>query len=194
TLGGPRAGMILCTEELATAVDRAVFPLLQGGPLMHAIAAKGVCLGHGLTPEFRRTQGRSGEKCRALAEAPGGGGIDLATGGTDNRLLLMDLSDTPLTGQEGEDRLARAGITVNKNAVPFDERPPMVTSGVRVGTPALTTRGMGPEEMREIGRVMVEALAPERSEAELDALRERSRALSDRFPLYPRLVGGFATA
>src|SRR5262249_32407307 len=190
----PRAGMILCTEELATAVDRAVFPLLQGGPLMHAIAAKAVCLGHALTPEFRRTQARIVENCRALAETLVAGGIDLVTGGTDNHLLLMDLSDTPLTGQEGEDPLAPARITGNKNAGPFHERPPMVTSGVRVGTPALTTRGMGLEEMREIGRVMVEALAPERSEAELDALRERSRALSDRFPLYPRLVGGFATA
>jgi glycine hydroxymethyltransferase len=194
TLGGPRAGMILCTEDFATAVDRAVFPLLQGGPLMHVIAAKAVALGHALTPEFRARQARIVENCRALAEELAADGVDLVTGGTDNHLLLVNLASTPLTGQEGEDRLARAGITVNKNAVPFDERPPMVTSGLRIGTAALTTRGMGPEEMREIGRVIADALVPERSEAELEALRERSRSLSDRFPLYPRLVGGFATA
>jgi glycine hydroxymethyltransferase len=192
TLGGPRAGIILCTADLGTAVDRAVFPTLQGGPLMHVIAAKAVALGHAMTPEFRARQGRIVANCRALAEELVAGGVDLVTGGTDTHLVLADLSATPLTGQEGEDRLHRAGITVNKNAVPFDERPPMVTSGLRIGTAALTTRGLREDEMREIGQVIAAALRPEATDADLDELRERSRALADRFPLYPRLAAGFA--
>jgi glycine hydroxymethyltransferase len=192
TLGGPRAGIILSTEEMAQAVDRAVFPYLQGGPLMHTIAAKAVALGHALTPEFKDRQRRIVLNCRALADELLGQGVDLVTGGTDNHLLLIDLSATPLTGQDGEDRLARAGITVNKNAVPFDTRPPMVTSGLRVGTAALTTRGLREDDMREIGAIMATALRPETSEAQLDALRERSRALGERFPLYPRLLAGTA--
>jgi glycine hydroxymethyltransferase len=192
TLGGPRAGLILSTAEHAAAVDRAVFPTLQGGPLMHVIAGKAVALGHALTPEFRARQGATVRNCRALAAELSARGVDLVTGGTDNHLLLVDLSATPLTGQEGEDRLHRAGITVNKNAVPFDERPPMVTSGLRIGTAALTTRGLREEEMREIGAVIAAALAPECADAELAELGERSRALGERFPLYPRLGAGFA--
>jgi glycine hydroxymethyltransferase len=192
TLGGPRAGVILCTSDLGTPVDRAVFPTLQGGPLMHVIAAKAVALGHAMTPEFRARQGQIVANCRALAEELVAGGVDLVTGGTDTHLVLADLSATPLTGQEGEDRLQRAGITVNKNAVPFDERPPMVTSGLRIGTAALTTRGLREDEMREIGQVIAAALRPEATDADLDELRERSRALADRFPLYPRLAAGFA--
>ena len=192
TLGGPRAGMVMSTEELAREVDRAVFPGLQGGPLMHVIAGKAVALGHALTPEFRERQHRVVSNCRALAEELLAGGVDLVSGGTDNHLVLVDLSDTPLTGQDGEHRLERAGITVNKNGVPFDERPPTVTSGLRIGTPALTTRGLGEEEMREIGRIIVAALRPEATDADLDALRARSRAIGERFPLYPRLVAGTA--
>ncbi|MBY0396850.1 MAG: serine hydroxymethyltransferase, partial [Thermoleophilia bacterium] len=194
TLGGPRAGMVMCTEELATKVDRAVFPGLQGGPLMHVIAGKAVALGHALTPEFRERQHRVVSNCRALAEELLAGGVDLVSGGTDNHLVLVDLSATPLTGQDGEHRLERAGITVNKNGVPFDERPPTVTSGLRIGTPALTTRGLGEEEMREIGRIIVAALRPEATDAELDALRARSRAIGERFPLYPRLAAGTAVS
>ncbi len=192
TLGGPRAGMVMCTEELATRVDRAVFPGLQGGPLMHVIAGKAVALGHALTPEFRERQHRVVSNCRALAEELLAGGVDLVSGGTDNHLVLVDLSATPLTGQDGEHRLERAGITVNKNGVPFDERPPTVTSGLRIGTPALTTRGLGEDEMREIGRIIVAALRPEASGDDLDALRARSRAIGERFPLYPRLAAGTA--
>jgi glycine hydroxymethyltransferase len=190
TLGGPRAGMILSSEELATKVDRAVFPGLQGGPLMHVIAAKAVALGHALTPEFRARQEQTVLNCRALAEELMAGGLDLVSGGTDNHLVLVDLSATPLTGAEGEERLERAGITVNKNGVPFDERPPTVTSGLRIGTPALTTRGLGEEEMREIARIIVAALEPDATEADLEALRGRSRAIGERFPLYPRLMAG----
>jgi glycine hydroxymethyltransferase len=192
TLGGPRAGMVMCTEELATRVDRAVFPGLQGGPLMHVIAGKAVALGHALTPEFRERQHRVVSNCAALAEELLAGGVDLVSGGTDNHLVLVDLSATPLTGQDGEHRLDRAGITVNKNGVPFDERPPTVTSGLRIGTPALTTRGLGEEEMREIGRIIVAALRPEATDTDLDALRARSRAIGERFPLYPRLAAGTA--
>ena len=190
TLGGPRAGIVISSEELATKVDRAVFPGLQGGPLMHVIAGKAVALGHALTPEFRARQEQVVVNCRVLAEELLAGGVDLVSGGTDNHLVLVDLSATPLTGQDGEERLDRAGITVNKNGVPFDERPPTVTSGLRIGTPALTSRGLGADEMREIGRIIVAALRPEATDGDLEALRARSRAIGERFPLYPRLLAG----
>jgi glycine hydroxymethyltransferase len=195
TLRGPRAGIVISlTDEIGAAVDKAVFPNLQGGPLMHVIAAKAVAFGQALTDEFRRNMAQVVENAQVLAATLVAGGVDLVTGGTDNHLMLADLSRTPLTGQDAEDRLHRAGITVNKNAVPFDERPPMVTSGIRIGTPALTTRGFGAEEMREIGDIIVAALGPERSDAELDELRGRSRALGERFPLYPGLRAGTAVA
>jgi glycine hydroxymethyltransferase len=190
TLGGPRAGIILSTEELARAVDRAVFPGLQGGPLMHIIAAKAVALGHALTPEFRARQEQIVVNCKALAEELMAAGVDLVSGGTDNHLILVDLSATPLTGKEGEDRLGRAGITVNKNGVPFDERPPTITSGLRIGTAALTTRGLRDEEMREIARIIAEALDPATSERGLDVLRARAREIGERHPLYPRFTEG----
>ena len=187
TLGGPRAGMVMSSEELGTKVDRAVFPGLQGGPLMHVIAGKAVALGHALTPEFRARQEQTVLNCRALAEELLAGGIDLVSGGTDNHLVLVDLSATPLTGAEGEERLERAGITVNKNGIPFDERPPTVTSGLRIGTPALTTRGLREDDMREIARIIAAALDPGAGEADIEGLRARSRAIGDRFPIYPRL-------
>jgi glycine hydroxymethyltransferase len=191
TLRGPRAGIVISnTEEIGQAVDKAVFPNLQGGPLMHVIAAKAVAFGQALTDEFRLDMRRVVENAQVLAGVLTGGGVNLVTGGTDNHLMLVDLSATRLTGQDAEHRLDRAGITVNKNAVPFDERPPMVTSGIRIGTPALTTRGFGTDEMREIGAIIVAALAPECSEAELAALRDRSGALAARHPLYPELRGG----
>ncbi len=191
TLRGPRAGIVISTtEEIGQAVDKAVFPNLQGGPLMHVIAAKAVAFGQALTEEFRENMRQVVENAQVLAGVLTAGGIDLVTGGTDNHLMLVDLSATPLTGQDAEHRLDKAGITVNKNAVPFDERPPMVTSGIRIGTPALTTRGFGTDEMREIGAIIVAALAPDCSDAELAGLRARSAALADRFPLYPELRGG----
>ncbi|HMO00805.1 MAG TPA: serine hydroxymethyltransferase [Miltoncostaeaceae bacterium] len=192
TLGGPRAGIVLCNEDLAAKVDKAVFPGLQGGPLMHVIAGKAVALGQALTPEFRARQEAVVATCAALAEELLAGGVDLVSGGTDNHLVLVDLSATPLTGLEAEDRLHAAGITVNKNGVPFDERPPTVTSGLRIGTAALTTRGLREPEMREIGQIIVAALRPEATADDLEALRSRSRAIGDRFPLYPRLHAGTA--
>ena len=194
TLGGPRGGIIFSTKELAAAVDKAVFPGFQGGPLMHVIAGKAVALGHCLTPEFRERQRRVVRNCRALAEELAAGGLKLVSGGTDNHLALIDLSDTPLTGKDGEDRLHLAGITVNKNGIPFDERPPTVTSGLRVGSAALTTRGLDEDDFREIARIIVEALRPQTGEAELTALAARSRAIGDRYPLYPRLAAGTAVA
>jgi glycine hydroxymethyltransferase len=192
TLGGPRGGMVMSTAALATKIDKAVFPGLQGGPLMHVIAGKAVALGHALTPEFRERQRAVVDNCQALAQELIAGGVSLVSGGTDNHLVLADLSATPLTGKDGEDRLELAGITVNKNGVPFDERPPTVTSGLRIGTAALTTRGLREPEMREIGRIIAAALDPAASPADLDALRSRSRAIGERFPLYPRLLAGSA--
>jgi glycine hydroxymethyltransferase len=192
TLGGPRAGLVLCNEDLAAKIDKAVFPGLQGGPLMHVIAGKAVALGHALTPEFRARQEAIVDNCKALAEELLAGGVDLVSGGTDNHLVLVDLSATPLTGLDAEHRLEAAGITVNKNGVPFDERPPTVTSGLRIGTAALTTRGLREPEMREIGQIIVAGLRPETTPEDLEALRVRSRAIGDRFPLYPRLHAGTA--
>ena len=194
SLGGPRAGMIMCRADLASAIDRAVFPGLQGGPLMHVIAGKAVALGHALTDEFRERQRQVVVNTGVLADGLLSGGVSLVTGGSDNHLVLVDLSGTELTGVDAEVRLDRAGITVNKNGIPFDERPPTVTSGLRIGTPALTTRGLKEPEMAEIARIISAALQPEVSDAELGSLRDRSRAISERFPLYPWLVSGSAIA
>jgi len=192
TLGGPRAGIAMCDSDIGRDLDRAVFPGLQGGPLMHVIAAKAVALGMAQTEEFVERQQRTVSNCVALAETLTSCGISLVSGGTDNHLVLVDLSGTELTGADGEERLDRAGITVNKNGVPFDERPPTVTSGLRIGTPALTTRGLGNDEMREVGQIIVDALAPDTDDQEFDSLRSRSAALGERFPLYPGLGAGFA--
>jgi glycine hydroxymethyltransferase len=194
SLGGPRAGMIMCRADLASAIDRAVFPGLQGGPLMHVIAGKAVALGHALTDEFRERQRQVVVNTGVLADGLLSGGVSLVTGGSDNHLVLVDLSRTELTGVDAEVRLDRAGITVNKNGIPFDERPPTVTSGLRIGTPALTTRGLKEPEMAEIARIISAALQPEVSDGELGSLRDRSRAISERFPLYPWLVSGSAIA
>ena len=176
TLGGPRAGMVMSSEELATEVDRAVFPGLQGGPLMHVIAGKAVALGHALTPEFQARQEQTVANCRALAaEVLWPAASRLVSGGTDNHLLLVDLSATALTGADGEERLDRAGITVNKNGMPFDERPPTMTSGLRIGTPALTTRGPGRGRDARDRQVIVAALRDGR-------LRRRARGAARPLP------------
>jgi glycine hydroxymethyltransferase len=161
---------------------------------MHVIAGKAVAFGHALTPEFRERQRQVVRNTAVLADGLLGGGVSLVTGGTDNHLVLVDLSATELTGADAEVRLDRAGITVNKNGIPFDERPPTVTSGLRIGTPALTTRGLQEPEMSEIADIISAALQPVVPESELAALRDRSRAISERFPLYPRLLSGSAIA
>src|SRR5205085_895136 len=158
TIGGARGGMILCKEEHAKKINSAVFPGQQGGPLMHVIAGKAVSLRIAQSEAFRERQRRTREGALALAEEMIGGGIDVLTGGTDVHLVLADLRDSELDGQQAEDRLAEIGITVNRNAVPFDPRPPMVSSGLRVGAPALATRGLQEDDFHEVGRILAAAL------------------------------------
>jgi len=187
TLGGPRSGMILCREELRKDIDRAVFPGQQGGPLMHIIAAKAVALSLAGTEAFRARQRQTIANARALAEGLISGGVDVLTGGTDVHLVLVDLRPTGLDGNVAEQRLEDVGITVNRNAIPFDERPPMNPSGLRIGTPALTTRGLEEDSMREIAEVIAIALT-DRFDSERESLVARTAALVDRYPLYPQLT------
>ncbi len=179
TLRGARGGMILCREEFAKKVNSRVFPGMQGGPLMHAIAGKAVAFGEALQPEFKEYARRIVENCRALAEGLLEGGINLVSGGTDNHLILVDLKETGVTGRELEDSLESGGVTCNKNMVPNDPEPPTVTSGVRLGTAAMTTRGMGEDEMREIADIIVAT-----TRGETNGLRDRVTALTEAFPLY----------
>ncbi|MEV4597926.1 serine hydroxymethyltransferase [Amycolatopsis sp. NPDC049253] len=193
TLGGPRGGVVLTNDpELAKKVNSAVFPGQQGGPLEHVIAAKAVAFKMAAEPEFAERQARTvrGAKLlaeRLLAEDTAAAGISVLTGGTDVHLVLADLRDSALDGKQAEDRLHSVGITVNRNAVPFDPRPPMVTSGIRVGTPALATRGFGDDEFREAADIVATALLPGFDETLAGKLRARVCALTARFPLYPDL-------
>ena len=187
TLAGPRSGMILCREEHAKAIDKAIFPGQQGGPLMHTIAAKAVALRIAAGEPFRERQRQTIANAKALAAGLEEGGVPVLTGGTDVHLVLVDLTPSGLDGKTAEQRLEDVGITVNRNAIPFDERPPMNPSGLRIGTPALTTRGMGEDEMTEIAAVICAALS-DRFDAERDSLAERTKALMERHPLYPQLV------
>jgi glycine hydroxymethyltransferase len=186
TLCGPRSGMILCKEELAKDINRSVFPGQQGGPLMHIIAAKAVALRIAQTEPFRQRQRQTIANAKAFGEELVAGGLDVLTGGTDVHLVLVDLTPTGIGGKEAETRLEEVGITVNRNAIPFDERPPMDPSGLRIGTPALTTRGLVEDDLREIAQVIVAALGDD-FDAQKDSLLERSRALMERYPLYPQL-------
>jgi glycine hydroxymethyltransferase len=188
TLRGPRGGAILCRKEFAELIDKAVFPGSQGGPLMHVIAAKAVAFGEAMRPEFAEYQRRIVENARALARALAAEGFRIVSGGTDTHLLLVDLRPQGLTGVEAERLLEEVGVTVNKNAIPFDPQKPTVTSGIRLGTPAVTTRGMGPTEMAEIAKIIAHVLK-ERSDAARAAARAQVRQLCERFPLYEALVG-----
>jgi glycine hydroxymethyltransferase len=188
TLCGPRSGLILCDEDLAPEINRAVFPGQQGGPLQHIIAAKAICFRIAATDTFRERQRQTIANARALAGSLQDGGLDVLTGGTDVHLVLVDLGMDGLNGKEAEDRLAEVGITVNRNAIPFDQRPPMQASGLRIGTPALTTRGMNEEDMREIGEVICAALAQDYDEGRRSELSDRTRALMERYPLYENLA------
>ncbi len=189
TLGGPRAGLILCKEELASDVNRAIFPGQQGGPLEHVIAAKAVCLKIARSDVFRQRQSQTIANAKALGEALRSG-VDVLTGGTDVHLVLVDLGMDGLDGKQAEDRLADVGITVNRNAIPFDQRPPMQASGLRIGTPALTTRGFLEEDLTEIGDVIVAALSADYDEAKGAELAERTRAMAERYPIYDGLRAG----
>jgi glycine hydroxymethyltransferase len=186
TLCGPRSGMILCKEEHAQAIDKAIFPGQQGGPLMHTVAAKAVALGIAKSAHFKLRQRQTIANAQALAEGLEAGGVPVLTGGTDVHLVLVDLTPTELDGQTAEDRLDEVGITVNRNAIPFDPRPPLNPSGLRIGTPALTTRGMGEDDMREIAAVIALALTGDFAFERAD-LQLRTAALMDRYPLYPQL-------
>jgi len=190
TLRGPRGGIILAREKYGQALDKGVFPGVQGGPLMHIIAAKAVAFGEALDPSFVTYQERVVSNARVLAEELLAAGFDLVTGGTDNHLLLLDLSRKEVTGLDAERALGEAGIVANKNAVPFDRRGPKVTSGIRLGTPALTTRGMGEEEMRTIARFIVLVLQSPGSEAVKMEVREKVTELCRAFPVYSYLDGG----
>jgi glycine hydroxymethyltransferase len=191
TLGGPRSGIILCKAEFQKKIDQAVFPGQQGGPLEHVIAAKAVALKIAASPEFKERQQRTIDGARVLAEEllATGSGLNVLTGGTDVHLVLVDLRDTELTGQDAEDRLHEVGITVNRNAVPFDPRPPMVTSGLRVGTSALATRGLGVDDFREVGRVIGTALSGDDAAfaAAKGDLARRVSAVAGAYPLYTQL-------
>ncbi len=190
TIGGPRSGMILCREEYAKKIDSAVFPGQQGGPLEHVIAAKAVALKIAASEAFKERQERTLAGANSLAEAMlgAGNGISVLTGGTDVHLILVDLRDSELDGQQAEDRLHSIGITVNRNAIPFDPRPPMVTSGLRIGTPALATRGLQEADFTEIGEIIVATLSPGDFESRRAELSERTAAIADRYPLYASLA------
>lgn len=187
TLTGPRGGAVFCRAEDAARLDKAVFPGLQGGPFQHIIAGKAVCFLLAATEEFKAKQRLTVENAEALAETLLEGGLKLVSGGTDNHLMVVDFSGTEMTGARAQEMLRRVGITANKNVVPYDEKPPAVTSGLRLGTPAMTTRGFGPHEMHEVGRIIVEALTGTPTHADLDRLLRRSRVLTAAFPLYPTL-------
>jgi glycine hydroxymethyltransferase len=186
TLAGPRAGFVLCREEHAQAVDRANFPGMQGGPLMHTIAAKAACFRIAATDAFREYQGQVRANADVLASGLIDGGFDVLTGGTDTHLVQLDLRATDWTGLAAQERLEECKLTVNRNTVPFDERPPMVASGVRIGTPAATMRGFDEPDFREVASIIVDSL---QDDADVAAQRARAEALCDRRPLYPGFRG-----
>jgi len=184
TLRGPRAGIILAKEKYAAAIDKNVFPGIQGGPLVHVMAAKAVCFEEALQPEFKDYQKQVLANARALAETLMAAGFRVVSGGTDTHLLLLDVFSQGIRGKEAEQALDRARITVNKNAIPFDTNPPMNPSGIRLGSPAVTTRGFGEAEMREVGSLIAQALRGINNEDTLAAVRRRVGVLTARFPLY----------
>ena len=183
TLRGPRGGLILCKEKYAQAVDRSIFPGMQGGPLMHCIAAKAAAFGEALRPEFRYYLQRIVDNAKALAQALQGEGLRLVSGGTDNHLMLVDVGAAGVTGRETEEALDDVGITVNKNAIPFDPRPPRVASGIRIGTPAVTTRGFGHAEMEELGELIAAVIHNLGDEGVYGRVRQRVAEICDRFPV-----------
>ena len=188
TLRGPRGGLILCKEEFAKVIDKTIFPGTQGGPLMHIIAAKAVALKEAAAPEFKEYQQRVVNNAAALAKALMDRGLRLVSGGTDNHLMLVDVRNLRLTGKDAEEALDAVGITTNKNAIPFDPEKPFITSGLRLGTPAVTTRGMGTAEMEAIGDIIYRVLASPEAPEVLEEARQRREKLCRDFPLYDDLV------
>jgi glycine hydroxymethyltransferase len=184
TLRGPRGGMILCREKFAKAVDKVIFPGIQGGPLVHVIAAKAVAFKEALMPEFRDYQSQVKKNALALAQRMTEDGFRIVSGTTENHLMLVDLTPKNITGRDAETALDAAGITVNKNSIPFDQKPPVTTSGIRLGTPIVTTRGMREPEMKIIGDLICETLANGHDPAKLAALRERTREFCGKYPMF----------
>jgi glycine hydroxymethyltransferase len=187
TLRGPRAGMVLCRQEFAASVDKTVFPGIQGGPLVHVVAAKAVCFREALQPEFKDYANQVVSNARTLAKKMMDEGFRVISGGTDTHLFLMDVFAKGMLGSEAENALGQAGITVNKNAIPFDANPPLKPSGIRIGTPALTTRGMKEKEMVQVGSFIADALNHYKDATALGRIRRQVRELADAFPLYPEL-------
>jgi glycine hydroxymethyltransferase len=194
TLRGPRGGLILCKEAWAKEIDRAVFPGVQGGPLMHVIAAKAVAFKEALAPEWKAYQRQIVANAAALAGALQGEGWRLVSGGTDNHLMLVDVFAKGITGKVAEKALDKAGITANKNTIPFDVNSPMVASGIRLGTPALTTRGMKEADMAQVAKLVSRALHAVDNETELAEVRREVQRLCDRFPLYASRLAGYERA
>jgi glycine hydroxymethyltransferase len=184
TLRGPRAGMILSRQEHAAAIDKYVFPGIQGGPLVHIIAAKAVCFHEAMQPSFKQYAAQIVANAKVLAKTLQDEGSRIISGGTDTHLMLIDVFAKGMLGSEAENALGAAGITVNKNAIPFDTNPPMKPSGIRIGTPAMTTRGMKEDEMRQVGRWIAQALNSRNDQAVLARIRKEVLALCESFPLY----------
>ena len=183
TLRGPRGGLILCTEELARKIDYGVFPYSQGGPFMHVIAAKAVCFGEALKPEFARYASQIVTNCQTLARELSEAGLRLVSGGTDNHLLLVDLTPLGITGRDAEAALEQVGISANKNAIPYDSRPPRVTSGLRLGTPAISSRGFQEDDVKEVARLIVRLLANIKNEEVKEQIKSQVKNLTSRFPV-----------
>jgi glycine hydroxymethyltransferase len=192
TLRGPRAGIILCREEMAKKLNSSIFPGTQGGPLMHVIAAKAVALKEAMTPEFKEYQAQIVRNARAMAGAIARRGFRLVSGGTDTHLFLVNLKDTSLTGKDAQEALDRVGITVNKNTVPFETRSPFVTSGIRAGTPAITTRGMKEREMERIGNMIADILSAPGDSTVEKRVMAAVRDICEAFPLYPERLAAYA--
>jgi glycine hydroxymethyltransferase len=188
TLRGPRGALIMCKQELAQAIDRTVFPGTQGGPFMHAIAAKAVAFKEALTQEFKDYQFQVVKNAGVLAERLKENDFDLVSGGTDNHLMLVKLLKEGITGKEADETLERAGITLNKNMIPFDPATPFVTSGIRIGTPSVTTRGMKEKEMVQIADLITTVLRDIKNEATVSSVRSKVKELCDQFPVYPDLT------
>jgi len=185
TLRGPRGGAIMCNADLGVAIDKAVFPGMQGGPLMHTIAAKAVCFEEALRPSFKEYNKQIIKNAKVLAETLMANGLRLVSGGTDNHLMLLDLTEQGITGLEAETALGKAGITVNKNTIPNETKSPFVTSGLRVGTPAVTSRGMKETEMRLIGGWIASIIKDCKNEKNISDVRGKVEALASQFTLYP---------
>lgn len=183
TLRGPRGGLVLCEKELAPAIDAAVFPGMQGGPAMHTIAAKAVCFFEAMQPEFVDYQKSVLENARVLASELQRHGMRIVSGGTDNHIVLVDLSRLGISGKDADEALEAAGITVNRNAIPFDPKPPRITTGIRLGTPAVTTRGFGPEEMKRIASLIVSVLSPSANKLAQEQVRREVREMCRQFPI-----------